>query len=850
MPAAADAPAVILRPSGWLPGPSIPSELEERIRRDLGRARRVALLIRVATIACLILGLVSIRQAALLVAIDRDLATTEEVQALGTGWDVVRLVLLAALVGAACLAIRWLRGALPVFEELRERGVVAGPAPGPGMARVGLMWRGAGVPAELAGWADLRVAGGRRNAAFAGAAVVVAAGVGLVAALGIGAAADAEASRLFRAIAGVAAALAVLAGILVGAAIDTIAWREAVAARALGVFIPLVDAPGRTLFRVIPAALVFAASVLVVSGRPEPWFVPCPQATLECGGLLVPADHDGGSGATIWIAYAVHRAASRPLGTLAIAVGGPGASGLASAVPAIDRLDPELVRRYDILFWDQRGIGASEGHDCPIAGLGYGIALPGPATARIFAEACLRESRVDPSRLPQYATRQAAEDLESLRDHLGIERFALYGESYGTELAQIYAARHPDRLTTLILDGAVDLTRSSIEFWADAAHGFEAVLSDTFAACSADAACRDDVADPAAEYRRALGRFATPRDVSYGDPDGVVRPHTVTASGIEAAVGTLLYEPAGRMLIQRAIAASARGESVPLARLVAAVGSGGISAVSTFAYHAILCADYRVSPTADPGDVASVEQAAKAAGVTRLRTDEVFTAQYPCLFWPFQPADGTRPAALTTTPFPVFVLGSTGDPITPIGQARTIAGRLTDGYLVETRGGPHVTFGRGETCVDQPIVDFLLREVRPASRSMSCFGEVASPYIPLDPTTAAGYEDALDVMIGAEDELFTNPDYLFWPGTHDLQVGCRHGGFIAITPATLVDNLRFAECAVVPDLALTGSGTYSFDGGLVRWTVRAADGELEYAASGDLRRVTGTWQGEEVDISR
>ena len=35
----------------------------------------------------------------------------------------------------------------------------------------------------------------------------------------------------------------------------------------------------------------------------------------------------------------------------------------------------------------------------------------------------------------------------------------LYGESYGTELAQAYAAAHPDRLSALILDGAVDLTR-------------------------------------------------------------------------------------------------------------------------------------------------------------------------------------------------------------------------------------------------------------------------------------------------------------------------------------------------------------------------------------------------------
>jgi pimeloyl-ACP methyl ester carboxylesterase len=42
------------------------------------------------------------------------------------------------------------------------------------------------------------------------------------------------------------------------------------------------------------------------------------------------------------------------------------------------------------------------------------------------------------------------EDLEALRAHLGLDRFALIGHSHGGFLALHYALRHPDRVTHLV----------------------------------------------------------------------------------------------------------------------------------------------------------------------------------------------------------------------------------------------------------------------------------------------------------------------------------------------------------------------------------------------------------------
>lgn len=56
------------------------------------------------------------------------------------------------------------------------------------------------------------------------------------------------------------------------------------------------------------------------------------------------------------------------------------------------------------------------------------------------------------------------EDIEALRLYLGLERIALLGSSYGGMVAQGYATRYPENLSSLILS----VTAASYEFLADA----------------------------------------------------------------------------------------------------------------------------------------------------------------------------------------------------------------------------------------------------------------------------------------------------------------------------------------------------------------------------------------------
>jgi len=69
-----------------------------------------------------------------------------------------------------------------------------------------------------------------------------------------------------------------------------------------------------------------------------------------------------------------------------------------------------------------------------------------------------RSSDADPS---TYRLAQLADDIEALRQHLGLGRIVVLGHSYGGFIALTYALRHPDSLSQLLLVG----TSPSHRFW-------------------------------------------------------------------------------------------------------------------------------------------------------------------------------------------------------------------------------------------------------------------------------------------------------------------------------------------------------------------------------------------------
>ena len=103
-----------------------------------------------------------------------------------------------------------------------------------------------------------------------------------------------------------------------------------------------------------------------------------------------------------------------------------------------------LLRRREIVYVDARGTGLSDALDCRT--LQRGLILESTAIGECA-------NQLGP-RFAGYTTGETADDLDAVREALGLGKVFYYGDSYGTLLGQAYAVRHPGSLRGLILDSA------------------------------------------------------------------------------------------------------------------------------------------------------------------------------------------------------------------------------------------------------------------------------------------------------------------------------------------------------------------------------------------------------------
>ena len=577
------------------------------------------------------------------------------------------------------------------------------------------------------------------------------------------------------------------------------------------------------------------------------------DARLECRWMTVEADQlDHADRPTRVLRYGLRRADRERRGTLVVVAGGPGVSGIASYDQTESSLDTRLTDWLDIVAFDPRGVGDSGYRDCLGASGRYSEALdrePTVAAIEGFVADCLRDAEVDPSTLGDYGSAQIAEDIETIRHDLGVERIALYGESYGTAIAQRYALAHPERLDALILDAPLDIAAPTDRSWAEATASFEATLEATFDACLADGACGTDLPDPDGSWRRTFAALdARPQVARYADTEGDLRDWPVTRSAVIDTMLDGLYGETSRMLGLRAIAAADRGDWVPMARLVDG-GSGELEPLSTtsdFTYFATMCAD-RVAATPDVGLEAYLAAAHRADLTTRPMSD-VYLSGAPCHAWPLPPGPAPASELPPGSAFPVVILTASADPITPEATAHRLAERYratTAVYLVATSGGAHVTFGRGDSCPDDVVAELLTSGATPSRAITSCPGTVIDEYVALVRRDVG--EDELSFLGRSLDiELFTHPGYQAWDGAGTLAIGCRFGGRMEVSRGSEADRIDVRGCAVVDGRVMDGSGVYH-DDGPVRFDVSFGRGSLRYDIDGAGRaRWSGTVDGRSI----
>lgn len=221
--------------------------------------------------------------------------------------------------------------------------------------------------------------------------------------------------------------------------------------------------------------------------------------------------------------------------------GGPGGSGVRTAMGPRFPLFMALREVADVIALDQRGVGLSAhipDRPAPVA--------PFPALTRDGMTGWFRNELqrawVDWTRagvaMTGYNTEQNADDIDDLRRHLGVEKVNLWGISYGTHLALSVLKRHPDRIGRVAL-ASLEGQDQTVK---RPAH-IDAFLGRVDRLLDADPAVRAVVPDLPALMRRVHERLeANPAPLTVAGADGPTEIR-LGGFGVQLAAGGMVANP-------------------------------------------------------------------------------------------------------------------------------------------------------------------------------------------------------------------------------------------------------------------------------------------------------------------
>jgi len=437
----------------------------------------------------------------------------------------------------------------------------------------------------------------------------------------------------------------------------------------------------------------------------------------QCAELKVPLDYSAPDGEQLTLSLIRQPAKGKKIGSLLTNPGGPGGSGVEFVRSSAGSFGEQLQQRFDIVGFDPRGVGRSNPVDCLTdRDLDAFLATdtsPDDAkevaalakASKGFAEGCQsRSARL----LPHVGTRDAARDMDRIREALGDEKLTYYGASYGTYLGAWYAELFPRKVRALVLDGAIDPKAGAAEINLQQAKGFETALR----AFAADCAKRDDCplgTDVDAGLKKVKALLdATDRQPLKNSADA----RKVTESLATLGLATPLYQKEAWPLLRTALTRAFAGDGTTLIRfadLLVEREENGTYSSQTESNMAVNCVD---KPAASLSEIKRLSARADRESPRFGRF--IVWGSLPCAYWPAKATERTR-ALNAKGSAPILVVGTTRDPATPYQWSKNLASQLDKGVLLTYDGDGHTAYLTGSKCVASAVDTYLVKATPPAA---------------------------------------------------------------------------------------------------------------------------------------
>ena len=440
--------------------------------------------------------------------------------------------------------------------------------------------------------------------------------------------------------------------------------------------------------------------------------VPDVDEAVQCATVDVPENRAAANSRTIPLRVVIlpsRAPANAPRQALFYLVGGPGlpATPLADLVAAAHATTRST---HDIVLIDQRGTGASNPLDCPLYGDSGDVAayLGDQFPASQVRECAQRlAQRAD---LSQYTTINAAEDLEAVRAHLGIDKIDFDASAYGTRVAMEYLRRHADRVRSVVLQGVVPV---DVALPITAARDAQRALDRVFADCTADPFCRTSFPGVARELTTLLARLDRgPVSVRVQRPRA---SDSITVSLSRAVVADrlriMLYSTRLSRRIPLVIHRAHEGDWTPFVTIAYELSRVVFDQLNVGAHLSASCADDL------RGDI---NARGSFLGDYRARMYRQACAAWPRPSLPSREGTG-RPAAA-----PVLLITGALDPVTPPAFAEAVARTLPNATVLIVPGMAHAGT---ERCVEGVVGRFVGRGSMEGVDTSCVKGIAVGPFI-------------------------------------------------------------------------------------------------------------------------
>jgi len=403
------------------------------------------------------------------------------------------------------------------------------------------------------------------------------------------------------------------------------------------------------------------------------------------GYINVPENWDKPEVKPIKIAIAILKSTSKQIDSNPVVYleGGPGAGGIEGIS---GWLKHPLRKNSNIILVDFRGTGFSIPKLCPDLGKRFLEILAKNQNSNqdeqqkaIAAAACKQDLINRDIDINSYNSKSISKDLNAIKKALKYNNWNVYGISYGTYIAQIYANDFPQDIKSLILDSPIpDIS----QYYNKNTTNYANSLKKVFAACKNDSNCNKQYPNLENKYYETIEKLGRiPITVSVDKKIIPSGKFTYNAEDFKISIQQSLYQKKLICVLPLLITEFNKGNKTTLSALVSAF-SGALTNLDYGMYYCVSCNEVIPYNSILEFNKDALKYKNLKGGLSFYKSDFVV-----CDKWNLE----TRKQhdsldnlhKLSTLTAPVLVFSGEFDPITPVANGQITVEKFKHSFLVK-----------------------------------------------------------------------------------------------------------------------------------------------------------------------